>query len=173
MRKAAIKAAIWDLDDILVDTKSFQRTAQQKALRTVTVPNDQIAHCVSIWDRLLWFFDQEDYIGILRAIVSELDLNVSDGLIEYAAKAADDVWNESIPVVQGVEHCLEYLLNYNILLGVVSNGRETEQHKKLIDANLHRFFGQDAVIISKDSRDRKPNPSMLLEFCLLHSLDPP
>lgn len=159
-------AVLWDIDDVLVDTKQFQRKTQRAAydcLGLDTLDYNKFEEC---WDHLLWYFDQEDYLGILRAIANELDLDLSQDVMVFASKKADQVWDHTLPKLQGVDECLQYLIDCDIKLGIVSNGNLEEQHSKLVNSGLLRYFNQETIIISPSkSVDAKPNPNSILKCC--------
>jgi FMN phosphatase YigB (HAD superfamily) len=170
-----MQAVIWDIDDVLIDTKSFQRKAQKIALEILGVSDTHITHYISLWDRLFWYFDQNDYLGIINTIFKEnpSQIRFPEKIMEAVIEAAN-VWEGTIPLNDGVLGCLELLKEKRMLQGVVSNGRVEYQLLKLTQNGLiGEFFNREVVYVEPSrSAKAKPRPDMILECCGLFQVQP-
>jgi len=158
-----LSAIIWDIDDVLVDTKSFQRRTQRTALNTLgIVEPSHVEAGINLWDRLLWYFHQDNYEGILEALVHEFELHVKTQDLLRAATLADQVWADAIP---RIENCIELARDHGIVQGVVSNGDRTEQLQKLEQSGLIKYFDNNFIVTTTNRYHQKPNPYMLRVCC--------
>lgn len=165
MESGYFKAALWDIDDILVDTKAFQRKTQISVLNTLGVTKE-LERFIELWDHLLWYFHQDDYLGIVKAIIKETSLIVDDTTISRAVEIGDSVWEQPIPILDFIEDMLRYLKNKSIILGIISNGDLDEQLTKVARAKLGDYFLPENIFIGPSRKPgSKPNPDLILQFC--------
>lgn len=170
MLRHEITAIIWDLDDVLLNTRNKLRKAQLTALKSIKIPTVNLNHCIALWDRFLWYFDEDNYHGILKAILYENRnwLFIDDEAIERAVYLATQVWNEPLQVSPIIRNSLEILRDNNIKMAIVSNGEVYEQINKVTKSSLAEYFQIENIIISRPgSISAKPNPDNLLLACKL------
>jgi phosphoglycolate phosphatase-like HAD superfamily hydrolase len=161
-----VAAVLWDIDDCLVDSRDCQTRGQQGALRSIGVDEADIADAMNLWNRMLWYFRQEDRTGLLLAVARELGIEQPDHRsLERACEAFNSSW-ESIRPKPGIVDCLTALAAAGCKLGAVSNGRYGHQHAKLRKAELNSYLPHRAVLVVPTTNlPSKPNPSSLIECC--------
>lgn len=170
-----IQAVIWDIDDVLVDTKSHHRKSQMLVLGKLGISGELLDIAIETWDHLFWYFCQDDYEGILRALIKELeiDLNFSDEQLRGIGQQADLVWQDSLPRKLYTKECLDFFKRHNFKQGVASNGRKYFQFRKLKDAELLQYFSENHIKIAPSgTHSAKPNPQTLDQCCQSMGISP-
>jgi phosphoglycolate phosphatase-like HAD superfamily hydrolase len=168
-----VAAVLWDIDDCLVDSRGCLIRGQESALRSIGVADADIAAAVALWNRMLWYFRQEDRNGLLLAVAKELGLEQPDRRsLRRACDAFRLPW-KSIQPKPDVVDCLAALVEAGCELGAVSNGRYGAQQAKLRIAGLPSYLPRDAVLVVPTTElPSKPNPSSLIECCRRLSVSP-
>lgn len=167
-RDSAIEAVLWDIDDVLVDTTTMYRLSRQCAFRALGVDAESDPQLFAIWDRLFWFFDQDDTEGILHTVLMEAGLvHVFDhSHLQQAIEAYDAIWNDGIMPVEGVVDIVRSLNDIAVPQAVVSNGSVEYQMRKLEAIGLSSVFEPDRVLIAaKSSPMAKPRPHGIRHMC--------
>lgn len=170
----AIKAVIWDVDGVLVDTADMFRISRERTLDSLGLQPDQVTQAMGVWDRLFWHFDMSDKAGILRATIQELGLEViSDEQIESALAIYKQSWTNDIAAVPGIPELVTELTQRGISQAIVSNGEPDWQMHKLTTAGMTKYFPAEHIIIAESSSpEAKPNPNGILQACRILGVDP-
>lgn len=162
-----VSGVIWDIDGVLVDNRSMYHHSRKTALVLLGLTSNQVEPALAIWDRLLWFFDEDEIPGILRAIMSEMRLSSpeEDEVIRGAVEAYHSIWTNEITPVDGMVNLVHTLRRAEVRQAVVSNGDPDYQAFKLSSLGILDVF-DDAVIVKRnDSEGGKPNPDGILIAC--------
>ncbi|MDR1819135.1 MAG: TIGR02253 family HAD-type hydrolase [Methanobrevibacter sp.] len=150
------KAVFFDIDDTLLDTSNFAKSARKSAIRMMvdnglpisfdeaySLLKEVISQKGSNYDK---HFDvlTKTVLGEKNSMLIALGMityhNIKFALLRPFPKATD---------------ILIYLRSKGYRLGVISNGLTIKQWEKLVRLNLHNFF--DEVITSEEVGFEKPN----------------
>lgn len=158
------KLHLFDLDDTLLQTRASYYAAQEYAVDELwdqlVLPQREKAYKEIHWfSRRIGSVDPPAYMSaFLRSwgIYSEANLHL---LIECYRES---YWGD-MKLYEGAWAYLEGLKKEGKLLGLVSNGTSSTQHKKVTHTGLDHFFPAPARFISGDfePRHKKPSPYML------------
>lgn len=168
-------AAIWDVDDVLVDTRNAFRESQVLALHTLTLSPPNVDAALGIWDRLLWYFDQDNVAGILQAIIVELRLDVSfvNDAIVQAVRVYDEAWEQRVRPITQVVELVRVLNNEHIPQGIVTNGDRSYQLHKLAITGILELIPEDLIFVAvPGSEEAKPHPNGILSICRSFGIAP-
>jgi len=165
---------LFDLDDTLVDHSSAMQTGAHvlaNAAHLGTAPHDFAARWKTIhaekYPRYLrGEIKYEDMCRqrIWEAIDSSLSPEAADLLFATYMNAYHDAWR----LFDDVVSCLTALRMYR--LGVVSNGRATEQRKKLKVLGIEPYF--EHVALSEEIGAAKPDAKIFLTACAVMRVKP-
>jgi putative hydrolase of the HAD superfamily len=150
VRKAAIKAVIFDMDNTLFDFVE----AKIKACRAVIdkIGRGDERELLSYF--LRWRYGFEDHENIEDYLV---DLGVfSEGIYEECCRIYDEVKFSSIEPYQGISKVLEMLRDMGLKLAVVTDALNGNAVKRLKKAGLIGFF--DVLVSADMTGKRKPEP---------------
>ena len=115
-----------------------------------------------LWDRYRKGFVKQDELRIKRMRLALLDFKIAD---ETLAQKMNVQFLELLPtrtiLFPYTKEILQYLLNKNYELHLITNGFEKVQHSKLKYSGLDIFFKE--VITSEGSNSLKPNKE-IFEF---------
>jgi phosphoglycolate phosphatase-like HAD superfamily hydrolase len=169
------RAVIWDIDDTLVATSEMAMSAQMASL-SVLIPEDSslISRALRIWSRLLWYFYSDAIERTMEALLCELGMDpVSDQRLEKAASVFWETFNSEVLLIPNARSVLARLSSSGISLGIVSNGEEEFQFRKLEVGRILDFFPDELIIVAPPGTDyAKPSPFGILDCCRRMSLSP-
>jgi putative hydrolase of the HAD superfamily len=121
-----------------------------------------IAHNEKLWERYRNGFIRQDELRVKRMWLTLLDFKIAD---EELAKEISDRFLELLPtrtiLFPYTTEILQYLIDKEYILHLLTNGFEKTQHSKLMYSGLKRFFKE--IITSESSNSLKPNKE-IFEF---------
>lgn len=156
------KAVFFDIDDTLLDTSNFAKSARKAAINMMVenglnltnekayeLLNEIIAEKGSNYDK---------HFNILtkRVFGEEKPALIALGMITY-----HNVKFALLRTFPKTDNILIYLKSKGYRLGVISNGITIKQWEKLIRLNLHGFF--DEIITSEEVGFEKPKKEIFEE----------
>ena len=158
-----IKAVIFDMDGILLDTESLCKICWRRAAKEYNVQNiDEIfMQCVgrsrADTKRLLQnYLPSEKEAGEFR---------------ERAGELFDEVWHEEgLKKMPFVSECLESLKNAGFRLSVASSTRAVKVHPQLEQAGIHDYF--ETITTGDMVAHSKPDPEIYLKAAESLKLSP-
>jgi FMN phosphatase YigB (HAD superfamily) len=166
MNPVKLSAVLWDLDDTLVNTRERTERSQARALAEIGIAAPDIERGVRAWQRLYWYFDANDVIGILEAISYELNVKPSPIKMKKVAQNVRNDWGSGVRVFPGVPATLEWFIKRGMLLGIVSNGSPETQMRKISNAGLEQYFPAHGILILPPSSGHsKPSATGLARVC--------
>ncbi|MCW3086641.1 MAG: noncanonical pyrimidine nucleotidase, YjjG family [Sediminibacterium sp.] len=121
-------------------------------------------HNERLWARYTKGFIKQDELRWKRMWLALLDFKMADEPLskQLAVQFLEHLPNRNALFPYTVE-ILTYLKEKQYRMHLVTNGFETVQHSKLLNANLHLFF--EEVITSETSNSLKPNKE-IFEYAL-------
>ncbi len=121
-------------------------------------------HNDRLWDRYTKGFIKQEELRWKRVWLSLLDFKIADEKLarEMAADFLAGLPNRKNLFPYTIE-ILDYLINKNYVLHLITNGFESVQHDKLKHSNLHNYFKE--IITSELAGSLKPNKE-IFEFAL-------
>ena len=146
-----LRAALFDLDGVLVDTEPLEWLAYRQAVQPygVTFPLEE-------------FFP---FIGRTSSTVAQylvekhrLPISVAELRDQKISNVSRLIRERPIPVMPYAIEFLEFLSKKRVLLGVATNSRESEGTEKLKRAGLLRYFRK--VSFKSDVLQSKPAPDI-------------
>jgi putative hydrolase of the HAD superfamily len=163
-----IDAVFFDIDDTLLDDAAAQRSAAAVLSDLVGMDADAETfadlwsvvsqHHYTRYLRGELDFQEQRRARIREAVDGTLDDPAADALFASYLVAYESAW----ALCADAEACLD-ALGTRYGLGVVSNGQETQQRRKLETLAIADHFA--CVVISGDLGHRKPSPEIFLEAC--------
>jgi putative hydrolase of the HAD superfamily len=121
-------------------------------------------HNERLWDRYTKGFIKQDELRWKRMWLTLLDYKVAD---EPLARQMAQQFLERLPGKKNLfpytKEILQYLLDKNYILHLITNGFEEVQHSKLRNSELHHYFVE--VITSQASNSVKPDVA-IFEYAL-------
>lgn len=169
-----IKALIWDLDGPLVDTDLARKRAQTKFLSDCGFSSEEIISLISGWERLFWYFNETEYRAILEILQKEFKCadKLTDEKITWAVENLSGIDTRGMKITENALEILELSLQRNIPMGIVSNGEEAFQWKKMHYIDIVKYFPKKEYVIVKDAIHGKPRPDGILECCKVLQVSP-
>jgi putative hydrolase of the HAD superfamily len=162
-----IKAAVFDLDNTLVDFMAMKRQAIEAAASAMIdaglqLPTAEVISRIDAIYKERGIEFQNVFDQLLYDVFKKVDYKIlSSGIIAY--RRAREAALVPYPHVNMV---LTELLRRGLKLGVVSDAPAREAWLRLCSLNLHHIF--DAVVTFDDTGERKPHPGPFLK--VLHDL---
>ncbi|MEU7822469.1 HAD family hydrolase [Catellatospora sp. NPDC049133] len=172
--KEVLQAVIWDIDDVLVDTSRTYHESRVAALHVIGLSPERVQEALAVWNRLFWYFDQDDLRGIVLALAHELELDREHVAMNFdrVQEQYDAVWSIGIPPIGGMAGIVSGLHACGVPQAVVSGGDPDYQTEKLKSAGLDIYFNRDAIVVApSNSVLAKPNPAGILKACAVLKVD--
>lgn len=153
-RKSSV--VVFDLDDTLYKEIDFLKSAYR-----------QIAHLVSNGDKR----EDEVYQVMLDTYLS--GGNAFETVIrKYGAESLDvpsmlAIYRSHQPNIsldEDTRSTLEWLKSNGVILGIISDGRYTQQMNKVLALGLNRFIDDENIIINEDRDRMKPDERSFRHF---------
>ncbi len=172
-----VDLCLFDLDDTLINTREAYTIAQEKAVRSVFNELTEVEFSTML-PTLQWlckFFGSgnvEQYMqGFLTTYPS---LSASQKTKETLLELYHQYFQETLHCFKGVRPFLKHLVENNYKLGIISNGIQTSQYKKLEITNLNFFFPSESCFISGNFKpeQKKPSPHMIQLACQVTGTSP-
>ena len=147
---------IFDLDDTLYDLMGPFELVHKKLYADKTD-----ADCTEL------FIKSRDYSDEIMEAEIKGDIPHEDCFYERIKRTYHDVgiemnredteeferlyraYQKEISLSEGVEEFLDYCKAHNIFIAILTNGRPKSQYAKVIALDLHRWFDDDHIFISK------------------------
>jgi putative hydrolase of the HAD superfamily len=162
-----IDAVLFDLDDTLLDHSSAQKDAAIALARIAGFADDEArflnrwrTHSAEVYPRFLsGEITHNEMIHIrMRGSVNEnLSTDAAEELFARYMAEYQAQWR----LFPDVLPCLEALSRFK--LGIITNGKSSEQRAKIRALNLEERFGQ--VIVSSEVGIAKPEAAIFLKAC--------
>lgn len=142
---------IFDLDDTLYSELDYMKSGY-KAVSEYILSIEGI----NIYLDMLLAYNNG--MNVFETIIKEynLSLTVNDLL---------KIYREHLPIISIYPDALQFinkLKNYNIPLGIITDGRGTSQRNKLKGLGIFEYFND--IIISEEFGTEKPNPNNYLYY---------
>jgi len=152
-----IKAAVFDLDNTLVDFMAMKAASIEAAVLSMIDAGLKMNKTDAV-KTIYEIYDQE---GIEDQKVFDKFLTRAFGVIDYRIHAAGIIGyrrarEAALVLYPHVQMTLIELIKRGLKLAVVSDAPRLQAWLRLCQLNLHRIF--DAVITFEDSGHRKPHP---------------
>lgn len=145
---------IFDLDDTLYKEIDYLKSAYQFIDKLL---QEEIGD--SIYDEMLKMYYAK--ISVFDKIITKYNIQ------KYTVQDLVYVYRYHIPQIklgQGVFEFLTKLKDYNIKLGVITDGRSISQRNKLSALNIIHLF--DEIVISEEIGSEKPTTNNFLYYLL-------
>ncbi len=161
------KHIFFDLDHTLWDFEANARATLQVLYEDLKLRSrgvhdfdlfykNYLVHNDNLWDLYRKGLVKQDELRIKRMRLALLDFKIAD---ESLSSKMNEQFLELLPtrnlLFPHTVEILQYLLDKNYELHLITNGFEEVQHNKLKYSGLNRFFGE--VITSEASNSIKPN----------------
>jgi len=161
------KHLFFDLDHTLWDFEANARATLQVLYEDLKLRSrgvhdfdlfykNYLVHNDNLWDLYRKGLVKQDELRIKRMRLALLDFKIAD---ESLSNKMNEQFLELLPtrnlLFPHTVEILQYLLDKNYELHLITNGFEEVQHNKLKYSGLNRFFGE--VITSEASNSIKPN----------------
>jgi len=161
------KHLFFDLDHTLWDFEANARATLQVLYEDLKLRSrgvhdfdlfykNYLVHNDNLWDLYRKGLVKQDELRIKRMRLALLDFKIAD---ESLSSKMNEQFLELLPtrnlLFPHTVEILQYLLDKNYELHLITNGFEEVQHNKLKYSGLNRFFGE--VITSEASNSIKPN----------------
>ena len=112
-----------------------------------------------------WDDTSRSFLSILNSNgLKEDDIKVISDNYNEAALDEIDKYKDSIKPFDGIEEALNYLKGNGYLLGIISNGLDALQMKKLNYSGLDKYFNKDLIVISSSVGYKKPSEDIYKIF---------
>ena len=156
---------LFDLDDTLLDFRKSEEVAFRAVLNKFSVPFSQdYYHEYRACSQALWKKVEEGTISKDRVRVERFENFFKSRDLECDAEIASECFLESLssnPVLMdGAREVLDHLKN-EYRLGVITNGIEEVQKRRLDRADLNGFF--EHVVTSEQVGVAKPHPDIFVK----------
>ncbi|MER3498003.1 MAG: noncanonical pyrimidine nucleotidase, YjjG family [Chitinophagaceae bacterium] len=163
----------FDLDHTLWDFEANARETLSELHETLRLEEkgvhdfdlfhkNYLAHNEKLWERYRNGYIKQEELRVKRMWLTLLDFKIAD---EQLAKEMSVRFLELLPtrtiLFPYAKEVLQYLVNKNYVLHLITNGFEQTQHNKLMYSGLKDFFTE--VITSEGSNSLKPNKE-IFEF---------
>lgn len=174
------KAVFFDLDDTLYDQLVPFRNAVAEHLpeHAESLPADGLFRAFRRHSDLLW----EPYAGgelpletmrVMRLVRAFADFGVTiDERISVSVQEAYEAGQGRIRFLPGVEACFSELARSGYRIGVITNGPEQHQWRKIRALGLDRIVPREMVFISGAVGLTKPDPRLFEHVNRLSGTDP-
>lgn len=150
-----IKAVIYDLDDLMVDSNALHKKAHRQVFEQYNINPDHIS------DELKSKFIGMRIIDILKIIVEEFKLTVDPNEIKrQREKIFLRLVEDELTIMPGLIESLTFFKNHRFKIALASSGTKIYIETVLAKFNLKRFF--DAVVSGDDVTKGKPDPETFL-----------
>lgn len=143
------KVVVFDLDDTLYKEIDFLKSGYRKVSELVEKRYGLDAH--EVYARLLSWYNQGKNPFETLNETYRLDNPISDYLNVYRFH------HPSITLPSDVAKTLTELKGKNVLMGIISDGREETQKNKIEALGLHEWICPDLIFINEDKKYFKPN----------------
>jgi putative hydrolase of the HAD superfamily len=159
---------IWDFEANARATLLELHTAMALEKRGIhdfdTFHKNYLVHNEKLWERYRNGFIKQDELRIKRMRLALLDFKIADEALasEMSTRFLDLLPTRTI-LFPETKETLQYLLDRNYTLHLITNGFEKTQHHKLSYSGLDHFFKE--VITSEGSNSLKPNKE-IFEYAL-------
>ncbi len=175
MKQPKYKHLFFDLDHTLWDFEANAKetfselytthSLQQKGIDDLDLFFSRYSfHNTRLWDRYTKGFIKQEELRWKRVWLTLLDFKIAD---ETLAKAMSVDFLNGLPNRKNLFpytiEILDYLINKNYVLHLITNGFENIQHSKLKHSNLTNYFKE--VVTSEQAGSLKPNKE-IFEFAL-------
>ena len=157
-----IRAFVFDIDDTLIATTRSSMRARRSSLEFVlgelgSTPDERAA---GLADRLYSVFGWSRLRDLWRALAIELGLAApGQAALDGAAALFDEVFFDGLRALPTIESTLATLASRPVELGIISDGNEGLQRRKLRATGLDRFFAAERVIVTIQSDLSSAKPS--------------
>ena len=159
-----IKAYICDIDDTLLGTTPANIEARNRCIARFVdasgLDGDLLGRATEAERRLYLLFGWAKMTDLWRALAIDLDCDMPSGVfLEELSALFESTFFDSLRVLPTVVDTLEGLRDGGAKLGIISNGDEALQHRKLKVTGLEALFdnGLIAVTIQNDYYNAKPS----------------
>ena len=161
-----------DIDDTLIASTSSSTKARLRCLEFLlsALSGAVEKKALKLEPRLYEIFGWSKLPDLWRALALELGLqNPTDDLLEGALKLFEETYFETLKPLPTVEQTLKELEERSLPVGIISDGDEELQWRKLRSTGLDRFFDPGFVIITIQSDIYSAKPSTA-NFCMMEKL---
>jgi putative hydrolase of the HAD superfamily len=149
-----IEAFVFDIDDTLLATTRASGRARRRCLDFFfeAAGTSQTADAADIERRLYKAFGWSKLRDLWNALALELGLEKPQQTwLGQAEELFLSTFFENLAVLETVPHTLEALRAKGKQLGIISDGDERLQHRKLRETGLDAFFPSDLVLVTIQS----------------------
>ncbi|MBV9963230.1 MAG: YjjG family noncanonical pyrimidine nucleotidase [Parafilimonas sp.] len=159
---------LWDFETNAKETFSelyLKYDLQQKGINDFDLFFNRYSfHNERLWDRYTKGFIKQEELRWKRVWLTLLDFKIADENLarEMSVDFLNGLPNRKNLFPYTIE-ILNYLINKNYVLHLITNGFEAVQHSKLKYSNLTKFFTE--VVTSEQAGSLKPNKE-IFEFAL-------
>lgn len=143
------KVVVFDLDDTLYKEIDFLKSGYRKVAELVARQYGCDAR--AIYDQLLkWYYNGENAFACLNE-----EYGFGNPVNEYL-----DIYRYHHPTItlsDETKDILSKLIEENVVLGIITDGREITQKQKVEALELEQWISMDLVMINEDKKYFKPN----------------
>ena len=156
------KAVVFDIDDTLTATTAANRAARKACLELITsgLGKTPDARTEALESRLYQVFGWSRLPDLWRALALEAGQeNPSEETIEQALELFDKTFFNNFRLLPTVESTLSKLHALGAPMGIISDGDESLQRRKMEQTGIDRYFEPERVIVTIQSDIYSSKPS--------------
>ena len=154
---------LFDLDDTLINTSESYLTSYQEVLKETQVKNKikkiPLLEEINSFCRI---FNSGNPQLVIENMIKFYDYPLTLNIAKLTINFWEKFW-QKLKVFSGVKEYLQLLQNENKKFAIISNGKKSEQEKKMKNTQLENFFSKEFYFISENFHPlkKKPSPYML------------
>nr|WP_314461726.1 HAD family phosphatase [uncultured Clostridium sp.] len=158
-----IKAVIFDLDGLLIDSEVISYQLYQELL-------NKYGYSFTIEDYAQNYSGKTE-LGNMEAIVKnyQLPVSIKEGL-DYTLSREKEYFIKGVSLKSGVRELLDYLKKNKYKIALASSSTKERALYALIQQGIESYF--DEMVFGTEVEKGKPNPDIFLKACEKVKVDP-
>ena len=148
-----VKAVLFDMDGVIVDSEPFHWEVNRRIFKTlgINVSDEEYCRYIGVSNAAMWTSIKRNH-GLAQAVGQLVEMQVSGNI--------DFMKNERVDPVEGVIDLVVGLKMKGLLLAVASSSPNRIIEMVLEKFDLRRFF--DGIVSGEDVKNGKPAPDIFL-----------
>jgi sugar-phosphatase len=161
--KKNIKAIIFDMDGVIIDSEPFWETAEERVFSsvgvTITPELSKITQALTTSDVTQFWYDRQPWQSKTKKEVENEVIGMVESLIQSEGRA-----------IAGVQELLPLLKRHGYRIGLATNSPQRLIHAVLSKLDLSDYF--DVVSSGDDEHEGKPHPAIYFTVAKKLGVDP-